>query len=166
MIMAIEIATPRPPRAPRGAPLAAVCLGIVLAFMLGASLSGCGAGAVQTAMSAQAEIIRATQPARFEWYGAMHRACIDRTRPDVGAYRQCMLPAEGVARSADAFARTLEGAQATLDAGETGDALGAVACVVDAARAYLAAAEAAGAPVPAEVRQIAAMIPEGLCHAE
>lgn len=127
-------------------------------------LSGC-AGGLQGALSTQADAIVAAQPARFEFYGLQHSACL--ARPTYPEYTECMLPAVAVQSAADAYRQSLEAAQATYASaqmGVGGDIAGAVACAVAAAARLVTALETAHVPIPPEVAQIAAMIPEGVCR--
>ena len=134
---------------------------IVLAILL---LPGC-AGGVQGALSAQATILVEARPARVDFYEAQHARCM--AQPALPEYRECMLLAVALASSADAYRFSLESAQATLRAVDSGgDVPRAIACAVDAARDFVEALRAAHVPIPAEVDQIAAMIPEGVCDAQ
>ena len=144
---------------PRVPPAALV---IALAVSLSAGMwAGCGPGAAQTALSAQASIVVATQPARFDAYAILDERCgaEHETRE---AYRACMMPARHVARASDSYRETLEGAQAVLNADSGADP---VPCVIEAAKRFLAAAQAAQVPVPADVYAFASMIPAGECNA-
>lgn len=135
---------------------------IVLALALtGGMWVGCGANPAQVALSTQAEIVKATQPVRFDAYGLLDERC-GAEHSEREAYRACMMPARHVARAADSYRETLQGAQALLDLGE---GAAAVPCVIEAAKAFLRAATAAQVPVPSDVHEFAAMIPAGECHA-
>lgn len=137
----------------------------LLAVLFLRYLYGCGS-ALQQAASTQAEIIVRSRPARVEWYESEHERCLMAARPRLpgermGYYLECMRPAEAVARTADSYRDVLHAAQAAI---RIGDGAEAIPCVIEAARDLLRSAESAGAPLPAEVREIAAMVPEGLCH--
>lgn len=132
---------------------------------LAVALAGCGAGAVQTATSAQATVLVATQPARVAFYEAEAARC-ETASPDFPAWERCMLPAEGVQRAADAYRDGLSAAQAAIRLGDGGPA---IACLAALAGNLVSASEAAGAPIPSEVREIAALaaqVGEGCSHAE
>lgn len=128
----------------------------VLVFVLLAA--GCG-GAAQHAISAQASVIVSTRAARFEFYENSHARCLDASA-SLADYDVCMAPSRHAARAVDSYRESLFAAQAAVNAGNGGPA---IACAVDGARRLVAALEAANVPVPDEVTQIAALVPEGLC---
>jgi hypothetical protein len=136
-------------------------LGLVLAggIVLG---SAYGCNGPQHVISTQAEILVATQPARFDAYRALHDVCVVQSET-IEVYDACMEPAVAVARAADAYREALYAAQAAVHLGEGGPAIG---CAIEAARRLLAALQAAGMPIPGEVLTIAAMIPEVSCAAQ
>jgi hypothetical protein len=131
-------------------------LGLVLALGV---LVGSGCGGPQAVISTQAEILVATQPARFDAYGVLSERC-EAGAESLEAYSECMAPARHVARAADSYRESLYAAQAAINLGGGGPAVG---CAIEASRRFLAALQAANLPIPGEVSTIAAMIPEVSC---
>ncbi len=135
---------------------------LVLYLALGAAMvafSGCGGNAAQVAISGQASVIVSTRPARFDGYAAEHDRCLAASG-DVEGYRVCMSPARRVAQAVDAYRELLFAAQAAVDAGNGGPAIG---CAIEGARRVLRAMDAADLPIPPEVQQIASFLPEVPC---
>jgi hypothetical protein len=129
-------------------------------WLLGAVLvlfAGCATA--QHAVSAQAEIVAAHQPERFAFYRAAAEGCY--SHPTFEEWSECMVLARGVAHAADSYRHTLETAQAAIRAGNGGSA---VPCVILAAVELTRALAAAQVPIPAEVRALADLVPEGVCH--
>lgn len=139
--------------------LMSLSAGVAFYVIVALLLSSCG-GAAQTAVSSQASVIVATRAARVEFYESEHARCLEASASMLD-YDVCMSPARHVSRAVDSYREALFAAQAAVDAGNGGPAIG---CAVEGARRLVAALEAANAPVPAEVSQIAALVPEGLCH--
>lgn len=136
-------------------------LGLAFAAVV---LVGCGANVPQVAASGQATVLVATQPARVAFYEAEAERCYG-VSEDFPAWERCMLPAEGVQRAADAYRDSLHAAQAAIRLGQGADM---IPCVAAMAGGLVSALEAAGAPVPAEVREVAALAASvgESCHAE
>jgi hypothetical protein len=128
--------------------------------MVALLLAGCGAG--QQVLSAQATVVRDTQPERFSAYEEAHSECLA-SSPDLTAYLLCTAASRHVARAADSYASSLRAAQAALTAsGE--EALEDMLPCLAAAAAHLATAlRDANVPVPEEIAEIAGWI-GGLCY--
>lgn len=126
------------------------------------ALSGCTVSAAQTLASAQAEVHVAHQAARVTFYEAESARC-RAASPTFDAWEECMVPAVAVQRTADTYRDALHSAQATIDAVGAENAQGAIACAVVAAGHFARSLETAGAPVPAEVLSVAAIVVEVPC---
>lgn len=130
-------------------------------LLLGALLVGCGAS-VQGVLSAQASAIVSARGDRVAWYEERHGACLEGAET-MEAYQDCMAPARHVARAVDSYREALHAAQAAVDVSGADGAVGSITCVIEAAQATLRALDVANAPIPAEIWQIAALVPGGSC---
>lgn len=136
--------------------LQVLVLGVVLPFL------AAGCGGAQAAVSAQAAVVVATQPDRFAFYQEQDARCA--ASADRPAWDRCMAPAIEIQRAADAYRRALEAAQDLIRAGAPEESIARrIACLAAAAVAFVAALAAAGVPVPPEVRDVAALVPEEAC---
>lgn len=127
---------------------------LALALLAG----GCGASARQVTLSAQAEVLVSTQSGRERFYLTEHARCLE--REDLGAYRRCMAPSRGLARSMDTYDRLLRAAQAALRASEQGVFEAMIPDLIRVASEVVRGLGAAGVPVPESVRQIAELLHE------
>lgn len=132
---------------------------LVVALTSALWLGGCTASVQQRILTAQSQVIIDTQDGRFEVYEAMDRGC--RLQPTLEQYDECMLPAEGMARSVDTYESMLYAAQRTLTA-TGGLPANRLACLALAAADVYRGLLTAGIDVPEEVSSFANMVTEGM----
>lgn len=136
--------------------------GLLFAWIFLAVLSACGAG--QAVLSAQAQVVQGTAPARIDLYERSHEECLE--TQNFTEYRECMAPSRHLARAVDSYAASLRAAQAALNASGEDAFRDMLPCLVAGAADLTDALVAANLPIPAEVAQIADMAGSfsGSCH--
>ena len=107
-------------------------------------------------LSAQATVLVETADARRAFYDETHEACLE-SSDSFEAYRECMAPAYGVARAADAYDSALRAAQASLDASDADGFERALPCLVEAAARLAEALSRASIAVPEGVQSVLAL---------